>query len=206
MAVYYKMSENPSIKYHVQTDKSQCYTYDNYLPDEYSEYLFSECQKLTLLKNPPIKIFGKVCYQKRSVGFFSNVSQGYKYSGQMLKSQPLPPSLLNLMESVNESLETDFNGILINLYSDGNDSIGFHSDSEKDLAKNGEVASITLGQGRTFKIRSKSANIPEISLQTHDGQLLVMAGNFQKEFTHGIPAETHVDKPRYSLTFRRHLA
>ena len=152
------------------------------------------------------KIFGRICYQKRSVGFFSDRSSGFKYSGQMLASQPLPDFLQEVLKRVNETLATDFNGILVNLYKDGNDSIGFHSDSEKDLAKGGTVASISLGAARTFKIKSKSGKMPEVSIKTVSGQLLVMSGDFQKEFKHGIPAESFVNNPRISLTFRRHLA
>ena len=195
-----------AVTYHIQTPTSYCFTFDAYVDDQSANILLNECQTLHLLKNSPIKIFGRICYQKRSVGFFSDSSSGYKYSGQILTSQKLPDFLKELLINVNSSLETDFNGILVNLYSDGNDSIGFHSDSEKDLAKNGMVASISLGTSRTFRIRAKNGNMPEKSISTQHGQLLVMGGMFQKEFTHGINAEPSITTPRISLTFRRHLA
>lgn len=190
----------------IQTSSSVCYTFDNYLDTDYADSLQNQCSTLTLIDNLPIKIYGKICYQKRAVGFYSDSSHGYKYSGQILQSQPLPDFLREILTDVNKSLETDFNGILVNLYKDGQDSIGFHSDSEQDLAKGGTVASISLGASRTFRIRSKSNTLPEKSITTFHGQLLVMAGSFQKEFTHGIPAENSVQTPRFSLTLRRHLA
>ena len=42
-----------------------------------------------LLENPKIKVFGKEGIQHRSIGFFSNESIGYYYSGQLAKSQIL---------------------------------------------------------------------------------------------------------------------
>ena len=201
-------TEEHDVDMHIQTSKSQCYTFNSYVDKESADYLLSECLKLTLLENPPIKIFGRICYQKRSVGFFSDSSKGYKYSGQILVSQQLPEFLRALLVDVNKSLSTDFNGILVNLYKNGNDSIGFHSDSESDLAKGTSgplVASISLGTSRTFRVRSKIGNMSEKSILTDHGQLLVMAGAFQKEFTHGINAEPSISEPRISLTFRRHL-
>lgn len=190
----------------IQTPQSVCYTFEGYLEKDYADELLEHCSRLTLIDNLPIKIYGRVCYQKRAVGFYSDSSSGFKYSGQLLQSQPLPDFLRIILEDVNKSLETDFNGILVNLYKDGQDSIGFHSDSEQDLAKGGTVASISIGASRTFRIRSKSNAIPEKAISTSHGQLLVMQGNFQKEFTHGIPAESGVSNPRFSLTLRRHLA
>lgn len=195
----------PEVVFHVKRPESYCYTLDGFVDPDYAQALWTDCGSLTLIDNMPIRIYGRICHQKRAVGFFSSQSHGYQYSGQLLAAQPLPDFLSKLLETVNRSLGVDFNGILVNLYKDGKDTIGFHSDSEKDLAKGGVVASITLGASRTFKIRPKIPS-EEVSIQTKHGQLLVMGGNFQKEFTHGIPAESSVTDPRISLTFRRHLA
>lgn len=195
------------MKKHISTEKSLCYTYDDYLTQELADTLFAFCmENVKFHVNPKIKIYGRECEQKRSIAFLSNVSTGYAYSGQIQSSQELPQLLEQLMTEVNTSLNTDFNGILVNLYTDGNDSIGFHSDSEKDLAKDGTVACISLGANRCFRIKSKHKNYKKsYDIGTGHGQLLVMTGNFQKEFTHGIPVQKSVTKPRISLTFRKHL-
>ena len=46
-----------------------------------------------LIENPQINIYGKSAIQHRSIGFFSNKSIGYYYSGQLAKSQTLTNNL-----------------------------------------------------------------------------------------------------------------
>ena len=79
---------------------------------------------------PPIKIFGKICHQRRCVGFFSNESVGYKYSGQLSASKPMMPSLLSMLTLVNSIFDTKYNGILVNKYKTGEDYISAQSDDE----------------------------------------------------------------------------
>lgn len=153
---------------------------------------------------PPIKIFGKIKHQRRDVGFFSNDSAGYKYSGQFANSKPLTPSLLKLLQYINKKYGAIFNGILINRYNTGEDYISAHSDDERNLDAVGVVA-ISYGSERIFRIRDiKTREIIE-DICTDNNTIIHMGGNFQKEFTHEIPIQKHIDDIRYSFTFRKHL-
>lgn len=191
----------------VNTLKSICWTHNNYTQDP--NIFFELGKKLPLIVHPEIKVYGKVCHQNRSVGFFSNTSAGYKYSGQIAKAIPMDEYvwLICLMEQVNNDLGTQFNGALVNLYQDGSETIGAHSDDEKGLS-NGTVASLSFGVSRIFRIKSKKQNqddkFDKYDLITEHGQLLVMEGNFQKEFTHEIPRQNKINLPRLSITFRCH--
>ena len=157
-----------------------------------------------LLENPKIRIFGKECMQHRSIGFFSNESIGYHYSGQLAKSRVLTPSLEILLKIINILYKSDFNGILINKYKDGRDSIGKHSDDEKGLSNVGVVA-ISCGAIRKFRIRDKKTNKIIQDIPTVSYELIHMGGDFQKEFTHEIPEEKKIKEGRISFTFRKHL-
>lgn len=157
-----------------------------------------------LIVNPQIVLYGRPATQHRSIGFFSNESKGYKYSNQIAKSIKLEGKLAELLTYVNETLGSEYNAILVNRYSDGTDWIGPHSDDESALDKAG-VASISLGAQRKFRIRSKKSKNIEYDHTTNDGELLLMFGDFQKEFTHEIPQEKKIKDVRYSFTFRRHL-
>ncbi len=87
---------------------------------------------------PEIIIFGKVAHQNRSVGFFSDTSIGYRYSGKLARSKPMTESLRELLAWVNGLFGAKFNGILINKYDGGEETIGKHSDDEK-LCKCGAI-------------------------------------------------------------------
>ena len=152
---------------------------------------------------PEIIVYGRMCKQRRSIGFFSDESVGYKYSGQMEKAQPLTENLRLLLNYINNKFESDFNGILVNKYRDGNDYISEHSDNEKEISDKG-VISVSYGAVRKFRIRNKITKKIIKNIPTENYQIIEMAGNFQKEFLHGIPIEKKVKDERISFTFRKH--
>lgn len=129
--------------------------------ENYTQDLYPELSQLLLVHEPPITVRGNQCHQRRDIGFFSDTSIGYEYSGQIIHSQPLStaPALQQLLPAVNQSLGTSFNGILVNRYINGEKYLGAHSDNEKYLDKGGRnmVAGIAYGPGiRKFRIRDKS--------------------------------------------------
>lgn len=193
---------------HIQTFKSILYTVDNYFPLEYANNLFDKCKKLNLDVEPEMRMG----IARRCIGFYSDESIGYKYSGQVSVAKPLPDYLREFLQVVNVSLKTNFNGLLINYYRNGQDSIGSHADAEKDLF-DGKVAAITLmNQGGTRKFRLRDIKGKPIfngslykDIQTKHNQLLVMFGDFQKEFKHEVPVEkSNLNAERISITLRYH--
>jgi alkylated DNA repair dioxygenase AlkB len=157
-----------------------------------------------LIVRPIVRIYGKTCIQHRSIGFFSNTSIGYKYSGQIAKSQRLTENLEKLLSKINTLLKADFNGILINKYDSGLDYISAHSDDERMLDPVG-VVSISYGAERIFRIRNKQTKEIVKDIPTITNTLIHMGGDFQKEFTHEIPQQKKILEERYSFTFRKHL-
>jgi len=176
-----------------------------YRCEEYSD-LIEKCigeVKDELLVKPPIKVYGKIVHQQRNIGFFSDTSIGYYYSGQLAKAKSLKPHLSELLKLINNRFNTGYNGILVNYYEDGNNYIGDHSDDEKNLDKGG-VISVSYGAVRKFRIRDKFTKKIIMDIPTTSNGIIHMGGNFQKEFTHGIPVEKKINDMRYSLTFRTH--
>lgn len=168
-------------------------------------------------------ILGKEVSQRRDIGFFSDESNGYNYGKYKMTSQALTDNLTAVLDYVNESLATEFNGILINRYSPS-DTIGAHSDDERNLDKIG-VFSITVwlsdeGSSRTFRIKNKAGTIvidfndviktfnnkdTILDLETTHLYIMLMGGkDFQKLFTHEVPARLRSKGTRISYTFRKH--
>lgn len=191
----------------VSNERSKLYTFEGYLEPELATELLSyfSSSECPLTADPTFKMYGKVNVMHRRIGFFSDVSRGYPFSKQMQPSLPLTDTLKMLIYRVNESLGTNFNGILVNHYRDGTDSIGRHSDKEITLA-NGVVAGISLGVSRIFRIREVGEKSPILAdINTTHNQLLLMTGDFQRDFTHEIPKSLKVKGERVSLTFRTHV-
>jgi alkylated DNA repair dioxygenase AlkB len=157
-----------------------------------------------LQERPEIIIYGKPCKQHRNVGFFSDESIGYKYSKKLMESKPLSASLSDLLVTINKMIGTQFNGILVNKYIDGNDYIGAHSDDETGLDGIGVVA-ISYGSERIFRIRNKNDKTIVCDEPTTHCGILHMGGNFQKVYTHEIPMQKKIKESRISFTFRKHI-
>ena len=175
----------------------------------YKEFVtegIEDVKKLPLETRPPIIVYGKVCRQQRNVGFFSDSSEGYRYSNQIMRSQPMTEFLHRVMDKVNAELGTKFNGVLVNEYPDGKSYISAHSDDERSLdPTKSYVAALSFGETRTFRIRDRVTKAVVLDVETEPLSLLVMCGSFQKEFTHEVPPRANKG-PRWSLTFRHHTS
>ncbi len=190
----------------LQTEKSALILHD--LEPEICN-LIEECVELIdseLDVNPEIMVYGKVCHQHRSIGFYSDTSKGYNYSSTITPSKKMHPCLRDLLIYINDKFDYNYNGILINKYSGGEDYIGKHSDDERGLDSKVGVVALSYGAIRKFRIRNKLTGEIEIDVPTEPTKIIQMSGNFQKEFTHEIPVEKKIKECRYSLTFRRHLS
>ncbi len=170
--------------------------------------LLEQCVNLVddeLDEHPEIMVYGKICHQQRSVGFYSDTSIGYNYSTTITPSKKMKPCLTQLLIFVNQKFNANFNGILINKYNNGLEYIGKHSDDEKALLSNCGVIAMSFGASRIFRIRHKNTRRIICDLPTQSNQIIQMAGHFQKEFTHEIPVQKKIKLPRYSFTFRTHI-
>lgn len=188
----------------LETDKSRLWCVENYTEDFYEQI-----KDIELEEEPPIIVMGRDCRMRRDVGFFSDISEGYFYSGQIARSLRLSSNsvLPWILPEVNKSLGSSFNGILINRYMNGEKYLSAHSDDESGLDKGGRkmVASICYGPGlRTFRVRDKQTKKIILDYSHTPCTLLVMEGEFQREFTHEIPIQKKIKEPRISLSFRHH--
>lgn len=167
--------------------------------------------------NAPFLLYGKVCRQRRNIGFFADpkVTHGYFYSGVVAKSKPPGEAMHKLIAYVNALFGSDFNAVLVNYYCDGEDYISDHSDNEAGLDAHAGVVIVSAGATRTMHFKkAKKATSGAISfakgaykLPMKHGSVVAMQGpQFQQSYTHGIPKEKAATGPRWSFTFRVHVA
>ena len=109
--------------------------------------------------------------------------------------------MLELKTIVEEKASGQFNSCLLNLYHNGLEGMGWHSDAEKDLKKDGAIASLSFGAERRFLFRHKKDKTT-ISISLEHGSLLVMKDTIQSNWLHSLPPAKLVTKPRVNLTFR----
>jgi len=149
-----------------------------------------------------IRMFGRVVDSPRLSAWIGDADATYRYSGTRFVPHPWPPALLALRDRVGEACGTRFNSVLANLYRDGADRMGWHSDDEPELGSEPSIASLSLGAERTFRFRAKAGREP-VAIELGHGSLLRMAGATQHLYKHELPARKHVEGRRINLTFRR---
>ena len=79
--------------------------------------------------------------------------------------------------------------------------MGWHTDAEKELKKDGAIASVSFGAGRKFCFKHKTTQL-KIDVELENGSLLVMKGTTQTHWLHRLPPTNKVQSPRINLTFR----
>lgn len=172
------------------------------MPVPYSQML----QKLidqTIWRQENVRIYGKEYRQPRLVALYADGGTKYDYSGISLHPLPFTDLLREIKRRIEDCTDASFNAVFLNLYRDHNDSMGFHSDDEKELGKNPTIVSLTFGATRTFIMKHKfKKEIPLVKIPLEAGTVLLMKGSTQHNWKHGINKQTQPCGPRVNLTFR----
>ena len=170
---------------------------------ESNDFLLSQLINDTPWKSETVTVWGKTFKQPRLIAWYGDGDKNYRYSGIRLTPLPWTPLLLSIKKAVELTTKSSFNSVLLNYYRDNRDSMGFHSDDEPELGSRPTIASLSLGGERTFilKHKEKKSSRP-IRLLLKSGSLLLMTGDTQKNWKHGIDKETRRIDARVNLTFR----
>ena len=163
---------------------------------------FRQLLEQTPWQQPQVQLYGRQFPVPRLVAWYGDAEASYRYSG--LTHQPLAwtPLLAQIRARVVETARQALNGVLLNYYRDGDDSMGWHSDDEAELGSNPLIASLSLGGTRRFDLRRKGQGRIEHSLWLEHGSLLVMRGPTQHHWQHQVAKTRSPCAPRLNLTFR----
>ena len=149
-----------------------------------------------------IKMYGKEVFLPRYSAWHGDDDKPYTYSGLTLQPSPWNKGLLFIKEKIEAVANTRFNSVLLNWYRDGEDYINWHTDAEKSLGKNPTIGSVNFGAMRTFQLRRMDDNTEKLELPLKHGTFLLMSGETQHFWQHGVPKEKKVKQLRINLTFR----
>ena len=167
---------------------------------EANQYLDLLMQNI-LWKNDEVIIFGKHIVTKRKSAWYGDSDYLYTYSNITKRALPWTKELSGLKQMVEEFAGVKFNSCLLNLYHNGNEGMGWHSDDEKSLGKDNTIASLSFGAERKFLLKHKRTK-QIISLVLEHGSLLIMKDATQRNWLHSLPKSKNIVQPRINLTFR----
>lgn len=175
--------------------------YDKILNTKEADFYFQTLLDTIDWQNDKAIIFGREIITKRKVAWYGDKNYSYTYSRTEKFALTWTKELLELKTLVEKISGENYNSCLLNLYHNGEEGMAWHSDAEKDLKKNGAIASLSLGAERKFSFKHKINGYTK-SLRLENGSLLVMKGETQSHWLHSIPKEKKVNSPRINLTFR----
>jgi alkylated DNA repair dioxygenase AlkB len=152
-------------------------------------------------RNDEAVIFGRHIITKRKVAWYGDSDYNYAYSNIIRQALPWTEDLLALKDLTERLTAATYNSCLLNLYHDGDEGMAWHSDDEKELAKEGAIASLSFGAERRFLFRHRASK-EQVEVSLAAGSLLVMRGATQTHWLHSLPKMKKVRTPRVNLTFR----
>jgi alkylated DNA repair dioxygenase AlkB len=180
----------------------------SWLPPEEADALFENLLQEIPWERHRLRMFGRELDAPRLSCWIGDPDAVYVYSRTRFEPRPWTLSLRTLRERVERSCDARFNSVLANLYRDGADSMGWHSDDEPELGAQPVIASLSLGAVRRFRLRRRlprgmrATPADTLDLRLTHGSLLCMSGATQHLYQHDLPKSAAVTTPRINLTFR----
>ena len=148
-------------------------------------------------------MFGKILNQPRLTAFYGEENKPYAYSGLKLTPNPWTEDLMFIKSRITKTAQINFSSVLLNYYRNGQDSMGWHSDDEKELGQNPVIGSISFGETRLFQLRHLTRkDLKKVDIKLSNGSFLLMKGPTQHYWEHQIPKTSKHITPRINLTFR----
>jgi alkylated DNA repair dioxygenase AlkB len=171
------------------------------LDSNLSTHCFNKFLEADFWEHDELIMFGKHLKTNRKVAWFGDQDYQYSYSNSIKKALRWTTELISLKEIVELKTGEKFNSCLLNLYQNGNEGMGWHSDNEKELGEHPVIASLSLGSARKFLLKHNQTK-QKIAIILESGSLLLMKGETQEKWMHSLPKTKKIQKPRINLTFR----
>lgn len=175
--------------------------YPSFFDLEVSRTFFNSLRNNISWKQESMQMYGKKMLFPRLTAWYGDTDKSYTFSGLTLQPNNWITELQAIKNKIEPIAGVAFNSVLLNLYRNGNDSISWHSDNEKELGINPVIASVNFGETRTFQIRHIRTN-EKIDIILKNGSLLIMQGEMQHYWQHQVPKTNKVVNERINLTFR----
>lgn len=191
----------------LQLDGGDVVFWPGYFRSSFASQLFDSLRSGTSVRwrQDDIVMFGRRVPQPRLTAWIADPGVTYRYSGLTLEPQDWPSPLDELRMRLATDLQTRLNSVLVNLYRNGDDAMGWHRDNETVLGPEPVIASLSLGETRFFDLRHRHYREKRLAVQRFElrsGDLIVMRGATQQNWHHRVPKQKARNGARINLSFR----
>lgn len=194
-------NSKPKCFEHLPMVDADVYLHQEWIDAELADKLLAHFIDELKWDQPTITMFGKQVKVPRMQAWYGDKDSAYAYSGLSMQPLPWESKLAKLKAYCEQACSCEFNSVLANLYRDGSDSMGMHSDDEPELGQQPTIASVSLGVARRFDFKHKVTK-EKVQVLLEHGSLLIMKGHTQRFWQHGINKSKRIHGPRLNFTFR----
>jgi alkylated DNA repair dioxygenase AlkB len=172
---------------------------DNFFVKEEADHYYTKLLNETSWFEYEMPMYDKIVTAPRMVSWYGDTNRPERKS-----NLNWPQELLTIRKRVEGETTLKFNAVLLNLYRNGNDGVGWHSDKTTSTNKDMNIASVTFGETRMFRLRHKfMKHLPQIEIPLYHGSFLLMTGATNSYWEHQVPKTAKEVLPRINLTFRQ---
>jgi alkylated DNA repair dioxygenase AlkB len=173
----------------------------NFFDLQKANYYLKQLTDTIEWKQESMNMYGKQIDFPRLTAWYGDSDKPYSFSGITLSPHSWSKELIEIKNLIEPKSKVSFNSVLLNRYRDGNDSISWHTDAEKELGKNPVIASVNFGAERKFQLKHIETD-ERIEIVLKHGSLLIMQGELQHFWKHQVPKTKAKVNERINLTFR----
>lgn len=185
----------------IKINNGEYFYIPNFFTKKESDFYLETLLERIDWKQEEMNMYGKTIKFPRLTAWYGDNDKPYSFSGINLKPNTWTKELQEIKEKIEPKCVANFNSVLLNLYRNGNDSISWHTDAEKELGINPIIASVNFGATRKFQLRHKETK-EKIEIELKHGSLLIMRGELQHFWQHQVPKTKKEVGKRINLTFR----
>ncbi|MFL9845278.1 alpha-ketoglutarate-dependent dioxygenase AlkB family protein [Flavobacterium rhizosphaerae] len=193
-------TSSPPKKILLQLPDADVMLYEGFIPKQQADRYYENLRQQTPWQEADWNIYDKTHIIPRMIAWYGDEDTIIENK----QGNMWTPELLEIKKQVEAEVQLQFNGVLLNLYRNGKDGVGWHSDRTEKFDKNQVIASVSFGETRPFRLRHKTRkDIPMQEILLTHGTLLLMAGTTQTHWEHHVPKTAKDILPRINLTFRQ---
>ncbi len=199
---FFNTPEPPQRAKEIILDNAHFVFYESFFDKIESDNLYSKLIKDIKWEQDEINMYGRIIPLPRLSAWYGDLDKSYTYSGITVHPNSWSKDLLFIKNKIQEEAKVNFTNVLANLYRDGKDHMGWHTDDEKELGINPIIGSVNFGASRRFVLRRMDDHKEKLEFELKHGSFLLMKGETQHYWQHQVPKTTKILDPRINLTFR----
>jgi alkylated DNA repair dioxygenase AlkB len=192
----------------IETDSTLVMIYREYISNDQATRDFNLFRDQLPWNKHEILVYGKHHLEPRLSCAFGDGNITHNYANTKRKviswNNSKDPAIVRINEiklDIETNLDVKFNSCLFNYYRNGQDYIAYHSD--KEISEQMPiVVGVSFGGSRDFYFKTKAEPFETIKTKIDHGDVMIMYGDCQKNYTHSVPKRAH-GEPRISITFRQ---